>query len=63
MIVQSAMRNNINDIAFTIPKDDLNKALAIVNDLKRLRKTSAFMISSKLFNLIYPIQKRHVNAA
>lgn len=34
MIVQSAMRNNINDIAFTIPKDDLNKALAIVNDLK-----------------------------
>jgi len=31
MIVQSAMRNNINDIAFTIPKDDLDKALDIVN--------------------------------
>jgi len=30
MIVQSAMRNNINDIAFTIPKDDLDKALDIV---------------------------------
>jgi len=30
MIVQSAMRNNINDIAFTIPKDDLEKALEIV---------------------------------
>jgi len=30
MIVQSAMRNNINDIAFTIPKDDLDKALEIV---------------------------------
>ncbi|MFZ5943486.1 MAG: aspartate kinase [Bacillota bacterium] len=31
MIVQSAMRNDINDIAFTIPKDDLEKALEVVN--------------------------------
>ncbi|SMB94490.1 aspartate kinase [Desulfonispora thiosulfatigenes DSM 11270] len=34
MIVQSAMRNDLNDIAFTIPKDDLNKALEIINRIK-----------------------------
>lgn len=34
MIVQSAMRNDINDIAFTIPKDDLAIALEIVDGLK-----------------------------
>ncbi|NLT96068.1 MAG: aspartate kinase [Clostridia bacterium] len=33
MIVQSAMRNNINDIAFTVPKDDLDKALQIVEEI------------------------------
>jgi aspartate kinase len=33
MIVQSAMRNNINDIAFTVPKDDLAKALEIVEEV------------------------------
>lgn len=34
MIVQSAMRNNVNDIAFTIPKDDLDKALEIVHSIQ-----------------------------
>jgi len=33
MIVQSAMRNIKNDIAFTIPKDDLEKALEIANQI------------------------------
>ncbi|MDK2822529.1 MAG: aspartate kinase [Clostridia bacterium] len=35
MIIQSAMRNNINDIAFTIPKDDLDKALEIANNVAK----------------------------
>ena len=34
MIVQSAMRNDVNDIAFTISKDDLEKALEIVHALQ-----------------------------
>ena len=34
MIVQSAMRNEVNDIAFTISKDDLDKALEIVHGLQ-----------------------------
>lgn len=61
MIVQSAMRNNINDIAFTVPKDDLNKALQIVekvgkeigaseivhaDDLAKISIVGAGMISS-----------------
>lgn len=33
MIVQSAMRNNKNDIAFTVPQDDLDKALQIVEEI------------------------------
>jgi len=32
VIVQSAMRNNINDIAFTVTKDELMKTLAVVKD-------------------------------
>jgi len=34
MIVQSAMRNNLNDIAFTVPKDEVDTALEVVNGLK-----------------------------
>jgi aspartate kinase len=33
MVIQSAMRNNHNDIAFTIERDDLSKALPVVNEL------------------------------
>lgn len=33
MVIQSAMRNNHNDIAFTIERDDLGKALPVVNKL------------------------------
>lgn len=61
MIVQSAMRNNVNDIAFTIPKDDLDKALQIIknvaqdigasgianaNDLAKVSIVGAGMLSS-----------------
>lgn len=35
MIVQSAMRNDVNDIAFTISKDDVDKALEIVHGLQK----------------------------
>ena len=34
MIIQSAMRNNVNDISFTITSDDLSKALTVVEGLK-----------------------------
>lgn len=34
MIIQSAMRNNVNDISFTITRDDLSKALTTVEELK-----------------------------
>ena len=34
MIVQSAMRNNLNDIAFTVPKDEADNALEVLNALK-----------------------------
>jgi len=33
MVIQSAMRDNRNDIAFTIEKNDLNRALPIVEDI------------------------------
>ena len=33
MIIQSAMRHNKNDIAFTIPKDDLENALNIARQV------------------------------
>ncbi|MGI6227266.1 MAG: aspartate kinase [Peptococcales bacterium] len=61
MIVQSAMRNNVNDIAFTIPKDDLDRALDIIqkvaeeinasgiakaDDLAKVSIVGAGMISS-----------------
>lgn len=34
MIVQSAMRNDLNDIAFTVPKDEADNALEVLNALK-----------------------------
>lgn len=34
MIVQSAMRNNLNDIAFTVPKDEADNALEVLQALK-----------------------------
>jgi aspartate kinase len=34
MIIQSAMRNNVNDISFTITRNDLNKALAVVEEIQ-----------------------------
>lgn len=35
MVIQSAMRENRNDIAFTIEKPDLNRALPVVEDVVR----------------------------
>ncbi|MBM7854621.1 aspartate kinase [Desulfohalotomaculum tongense] len=35
MIIQSAVRNNVNDISFTITRDDLRKALAVVEEIQR----------------------------
>lgn len=35
MVIQSAMRDNRNDIAFTVEKDDLNKAIPVVEELVR----------------------------
>lgn len=35
MIIQAAMRDDRNDIAFTITKDDLNKAVPVVENLTR----------------------------
>ncbi len=34
MIVQSAMRNDLNDIAFTVPKDEVETALEVLEALK-----------------------------
>ena len=34
MIVQSAMRNGLNDIAFTVPLDEVDNALDVLHDLK-----------------------------
>lgn len=34
MIVQSAMRNNLNDIAFTVPLDEVDNALEVLQALK-----------------------------
>ncbi|MEG6616235.1 aspartate kinase [Peptococcaceae bacterium 1198_IL3148] len=34
MIIQSAMRNNVNDISFTITRNDLRKALAVVEEIQ-----------------------------
>ena len=34
MIIQSAMRNNVNDISFTITKNDLSKALNVVEEIQ-----------------------------
>jgi len=34
MIVQSAMRNEINDIAFTVDRDDLQKAVAVTEKVR-----------------------------
>lgn len=34
MIIQSAMRNNLNDIAFTVPKDEINTTLEVIEALK-----------------------------
>ncbi len=34
MIIQSTMRNEVNDISFTITKDDLNKALRVAEKVK-----------------------------
>ncbi|SHK47369.1 aspartate kinase [Desulforamulus aeronauticus] len=34
MIIQSAMRNNMNDIGFTITQDDLRKALQTIEDIQ-----------------------------
>ncbi|WP_366922332.1 aspartate kinase [Metallumcola ferriviriculae] len=35
MIIQSTMRNDVNDISFTIAKDELNKALQISDRIKQ----------------------------
>ncbi|WP_003543870.1 aspartate kinase [Desulfotomaculum nigrificans] len=34
MIIQSAMRNNMNDIGFTTTRDDLRKALQIIEEIR-----------------------------
>lgn len=34
MIIQSSMRNNVNDISFTITRNDLRKALTVVEEIQ-----------------------------
>lgn len=42
MVIQSAMRDNRNDIAFTIEKDDLNKAIPVVEEIVKDIGASGF---------------------
>ena len=48
MIVQSAMRNNMNDIAFTVPLDEVDNALEVLNDLKTKMSMSDIVSSTNV---------------
>ncbi|MBE6112235.1 MAG: aspartate kinase [Peptococcaceae bacterium] len=48
MIVQSAMRNNMNDIAFTVPLDEVDNALEVLNDLKNKMSMSDIVSSTNV---------------
>ena len=48
MIVQSAMRNEMNDIAFTVPLDEVDNALEVLNDLKNKMSMSDIVSSTNV---------------
>ena len=48
MIVQSAMRNNMNDIAFTVPLDEVDNALEVLHELKDKMSMSDIVSSTKV---------------
>jgi aspartate kinase len=48
MIVQSAMRNGLNDIAFTVPMDDVDTTLEVLNDLRNHMHMSEIISSTNV---------------
>ena len=48
MIVQSAMRNNMNDIAFTVPLDEVDNALDVLHELKDKMSMSDIVSSTNV---------------
>jgi aspartate kinase len=48
MVIQSAMRNNHNDIAFTIDRDELPKALPVVEALVKKIGASDYAYGDKV---------------
>ena len=48
MIVQSAMRNNMNDIAFTVPLDEVDNALEVLHELKDKMSMSDIVSSTNV---------------
>lgn len=46
MIVQSAMRNELNDIAFTVPLDEVDNALEVLHELKNILGMSDIVSST-----------------
>ena len=48
MIVQSAMRNNMNDIAFTVPLDEVDNALEVLHELKNKMSMSDIVSSTNV---------------
>ena len=48
MIVQSAMRNGLNDIAFTVPMDDVDTTLEVLNDLRNHMHMSEVISSTNV---------------
>ncbi len=48
MIVQSAMRNNMNDIAFTVPLDEVDNALEVLHELKNKMNMSDIVSSTNV---------------
>lgn len=40
MIIQSTAKNKINDISFTVKKDDLDKALAVIKKIQKKLKAA-----------------------
>ena len=51
MIVQSAMRNNMNDIAFTVPLDEVDNALEVLHELKDKMSMSDIVSSANVANV------------
>ena len=48
MIVQSAMRNGLNDIAFTVPLDEVDNALEVLHELKDKMSMSDIVSSTNV---------------